>query len=100
MRVYDRNLTGTAAPESGRAQKADRFQTGSGDRATGTGGDRVELSATLGKLARVLEADQSGRTGKVAALAAQYRSGNYHPDAAAISRRMVADAMDAPRQDG
>ena len=77
MRIYDRNLTGTTSAESGRTQKVDHFETGSPGRTAGSGGDRVELSSGLGRLARVLDASQSDRAGKVAALAEQYQSGNY-----------------------
>jgi anti-sigma28 factor (negative regulator of flagellin synthesis) len=98
MRIYDRNLTGTAAAESGRAQKTDRFETGSAGGAAGSGGDRVELSSTLGRLAKVLGADHSDRASKVAALAAQYQSGNYRSNPAAISRGMVTDAISAGSQ--
>ena len=98
MRIYDRNLTGTTAPESGRAQKVDHFESGSSGGTAGTGGDRVELSSNLGRLARVLEASQSDRASKVAALAAQYESGHYRPGAAAISRRMIDDAVAARSQ--
>jgi len=100
MRIYDRNLTGTTAAESGRAQKVDHFETGSPGRAAGSGGDRVELSSSLGRLARVLDATQSDRAAKVAALAAQYQSGTYRSDASALSRRMVDDAIDSRSQAG
>ena len=100
MRIYDRNLTGTTAAESGRAQKADHFEAGSARGTAGSDGDCVELSSSLGRLARVLGADQSDRASKVAALTAQYQSGNYRPDAAAVSSRMVADAMESRSQPG
>ena len=100
MRIYDRNLTGTAAPESGQAQKVDRFESGSARGKAGPGGDRVELSSGLGQLAKVLGAEQSVRASKIAALAAQYQNGTYRPDAAAVSRRMVADALDLRSQAG
>jgi hypothetical protein len=100
MRIYDRNLTGTAAAESGRAQKTDHFESGGTGGAAGTGGDRVELSSTLGRLARVLGADHSDRASKVAVLAGQYQSGNYVSNPAAISRGMVSEAISSGSQAG
>ena len=98
MRINDRNLTGTTAAESSQTQKVDRFESGSAGRTAGNGGDRVELSSTLGRLSRALGAYQSDRATKVAALASQYQSGNYHADAAAVSHKMVAEAMDLRNQ--
>lgn len=97
MRIYDVNLTGTSAAESGRAQETQRSDRAGGARTGGTGangtGDRVELSSTLGSLSQALSADGSARARQVQSLAAQYESGNYRPDSAATSKGLVAEAL-------
>jgi flagellar biosynthesis anti-sigma factor FlgM len=99
MRIYDQNLTGAAAAESGRsaeAQKADREAgtplTGSG---SGGSGDRVELSSALASVSRALTSYQADRAGKVQSLTVQVRSGRYQPDSQATSQGMVSEALRA-----
>jgi anti-sigma28 factor (negative regulator of flagellin synthesis) len=102
MRVNDLNLRGTSPAESGRAQetqKLNRNESGrTGTAATDKTGDRVELSSTLETLSRAMSANGSERTSRVQALAAQYQSGNYHPDSAATARGMVSEALLAESQ--
>ena len=97
MRIYDVNLTGTSAAESGRAQETQRSDRAGGARTGGTGangtGDRVELSSTLGRLSQAMSAYGSARDSRVQALAAQYQSGTYRPDSAASSKGMVVEAL-------
>jgi hypothetical protein len=97
MRIYDVNLTGTSAAESGRAQETQQSGRAGGARTGGTGangtGDRVEFSSTLGRLAQAMSADGSARANRVQALAFEYQSGTYRPDSAATSRGMVAEAL-------
>jgi len=98
MKVVDRNLTGGAPVESGRAQEAQRTSPttgGSSSTASGGGGDHVEFSNTLGSLARAMSTFNSSRTSKVQALAAQYQNGSYRTDSLATSRTMVAHALTA-----
>jgi hypothetical protein len=99
MRIYDQNLTGAAAAESGRSpetQKADREATtslaGSG---SGGSGDRVELSSALASVSRALVSYQSDRAGKVQSLTVQFRSGRYQPDSQATSHGIVSEALSA-----
>lgn len=96
MRIYDRDLTGAAAAESGRSQetqKADREATSTPSPAESTSGDRVELSSGLASVSRALAAYGSDRTSKVQQLAAQFQSGAYQPSSLAISQGMVAQAL-------
>ncbi len=98
MKVYDRNLTGTALPESGQTQETERSGQSGGTNQPGgvaAGADRVELSSTLGSLSRALSSYSSDRAGRVQQLAAQYLSGSYQPDAAAISRGIIQEALGA-----
>src|SRR5258708_32618284 len=99
MRMNARNLTRTSGSETGRAQETKDL----GRSATGkanTGGvdgsnDRVEFSGTLNRLSRALTTFESSRASRVQALAANYQSGSYKPNSAAISKGLVADAMSA-----
>jgi anti-sigma28 factor (negative regulator of flagellin synthesis) len=98
MRVYDRDLTGTAAAESGRSQETQRTDRGTTSTSSATGsasGDRVELSSGLASVARALTAYGSDRASKVQQLTAQFQSGNYRPSSSAISQGMVAEAISA-----
>jgi len=94
MKIYDRNLTGAAAGEAGRAQEAQKPEAGREARSSVPArGDRVEFSGELGALARAVTSDQAARAGRIQALAGQVRDGTYQPDSQAISRAMVSDAL-------
>ena len=96
MKVYDVNLTGPSATESGRSQEAQRTgRAGSQTIAATTsgGGDQVEFSDSLNSLSRAMSSYSDSRSAKVQALAAQYQSGTYQVDSLATSRSMVADAL-------
>ncbi len=100
MKIYDRNLTGTSASETGQAQETQSLnRTGKSTSHTRQGvdgsNDRVEFSGTLGQLSRALTSFESSRAQRVQALAADYRNGNYKPDSAATSKGLVTDAMSA-----
>jgi Anti-sigma-28 factor, FlgM len=99
MRINDRNLTGTSASETGRAQETkDLGRVGTGRSNTGGvdgSNDRVEFSGTMSRLSRALTTLESSRTSRVQALAANYQSGSYRPNSAATSKGLVADAMSA-----
>jgi len=96
MRVNDHNALGTVAAETGRAPETSKVERGGGqpDR-VGSGGDRIEFSYTLGSLSRSLSSLSSQRAERVQALAADYQSGQYQPDALATSRAMVAEGFNA-----
>jgi anti-sigma28 factor (negative regulator of flagellin synthesis) len=97
MRVDDRNLTGAAPAQSGRAmetQNSNRHQAVQiGTAATDQTGDRVELSSTLETLSRIMSAFGSERANRVPALAEQYQNGSYYADSAATAGSMVSEAL-------
>jgi hypothetical protein len=98
MKIYDRDLTGTAAAESGRSQetqKSGRGATTPPAAAVGGSGDRVELSSALASVSRALASYQSDRGAKVQSLAVQFQAGAYQPNSLATSRGMVAEAVGA-----
>jgi anti-sigma28 factor (negative regulator of flagellin synthesis) len=103
MKIYDRNLTGTSAAETGRTQESQNLSRAATGKSANTGGvdgstDRVEFSGTLSRLSRVLNTFESTRASRVEALAGQYQSGNYKPDSAATSKGLVAEAVSAGLQ--
>jgi anti-sigma28 factor (negative regulator of flagellin synthesis) len=101
MRVVHQNITGASAAETGRASEAQRTGREGGVRTAASetsSGDRVELSNTLGSLARALSSYSSSRASRVQSLEAQYRSGAYKPDSRATSRGMIAEALAQPSQ--
>jgi hypothetical protein len=95
MKVYDSNLTGTSAAQTGRTQETQK----GGNQNARTGAvksgseDRVEFSSTLSRLSNAMAADGSSRASHVQALAAQYQSGKYRPDSSATSKGMVSEAL-------
>jgi len=96
MKVYDRDLTGAAAAESGRShgtQRADRGAATTSSQPGGASGDRVELSSGLATVSRALASYSADRTSKVQQLTAQFQSGKYQPSSLAISQGLVAEAL-------
>ena len=98
MKIYDRNLTGTSAAETGRAQEAQNLSRAGTDKSPTRGGvdgsnDRVEFSGTMSRLSRALGAFESTRASRVQALATEYQSGKYRPDSAATSKGLVSEAL-------
>lgn len=101
MKIYDRNLTGTSASETGRTQETQKAgNTGSGKSVSGLDGssDRVEFSGTMGQLSRAVATFESTRADRLQTLAAAYQSGTYRSDSLATSKGMVAEAMGAGLQ--
>jgi hypothetical protein len=111
MKIYDQNLTGTSAAETGRAQETQNLNRaagkaptrgvdGSGVDGSGVHGshDSVEFSGTLSRLSRTLTTFESTRASRVQALAVQYQSGNYRSDSAATSKGLVSEAISAGLQ--
>lgn len=94
MKIYDHNLTGTAANDVTRSAETHKpegaRESGSSER---TAGDRVEFSGGLGALSRAVSADQSARASRMQQLAAQVQQGTYQPDSRAISKGLIADAL-------
>jgi hypothetical protein len=96
MRIYDRDLTGTAASESGRSQETQRPDREAGLKPPGSGsgsGDRVELSSGLASVSRALASYRSDRAGTIQQLAMQFQAGTYRPNSQAISQGMVTEAL-------
>jgi anti-sigma28 factor (negative regulator of flagellin synthesis) len=96
MKIYDTNLTGATAAESGRTQETRWVERDTGTAtggARGAAGDHIELSNTLNSLSRAMSAHNSDRAAKVQALAAQYQSGSYTVNSLSTSRAMVASAL-------
>src|ERR1035438_5665085 len=93
MRIYDRDLTGTASAESGRSQetqRAERDATATSPQSGSTAGDRVELSSGLATVSRALAAYGTDRANKVQELTAQVQSGVYNPDYLPTNHDMTA----------
>ena len=102
MRIYDRNLTGASAAETGQAQKTQnpsRAGTDASPTHAGDGSnDSVVFSGTMSQLSRALATFESTRANRVQALAVEYQSGKYKPDPAATSKGLVSEALSAGLQ--
>jgi len=100
MRVNDRNTTGAAPAQTGRAQETQKPSRGAPTtQAAGahTGGDRVELSSTLGRLSHAISSFSAQRASRVHALTADYQTGRFRADSRATSRGVVSEALAAER---
>ena len=98
MKIYDRNLTGTSASESGRAQELQKAGGSSSSKTTktdSTSSDSVEFSGALGTLSRILASSDNSRAMRVQSLAAQYQSGSYQPSSMATSAGMIDESVAA-----
>jgi hypothetical protein len=103
MRVNDPSSMGVRSSGAEGARPLREAGESSGDAhrtggPTAGGGDRIEFSATLGGLSRAISAHREDRAGRIAALAAQYRSGAYQVDARATSSAMIAESLAAGRE--
>jgi hypothetical protein len=100
MRINDQNLAGATRAATGRTPETQRFgQAGIADFSRGAqSDDRVELSSTLGSLARAISTDSAGRGNRVQELASSYQSGLYQTDSLATSRAMLAEVFGAGAQ--
>ena len=103
MKIYDRNLTGASAAETGRAQEAKNLNRAATDTSPARGGaggsnDRVEFSGTMSRLSRALATFESTRASRIQALAVEYQNGKYKPDPAATSKGLIAEALSARLQ--
>jgi anti-sigma28 factor (negative regulator of flagellin synthesis) len=95
MRINNGNTAGAA--ETAGTQNVQKSGRGVG---TASGGldpnsDSVEFSSTLGGLSRAVASDSAQRQSRVQTVAAAYQSGRYQTNSLAISRAMIADAVDA-----
>lgn len=66
---------------------------GAGPRSSNSDTDGLQLSGFAGTLSKVLQSDSTGRSQRVAQLAAAVQSGTYQVDPAALSKAIVDHAI-------
>ena len=96
MRVQDSNLNSVSITTGGSA-RADGVQpgrSGSSSAKAKDGQDELSLS-DFGSRVHGISGNTAERTARVSQLAAAYKSGNYHPDAQAVAKGVVNDALQA-----
>jgi flagellar biosynthesis anti-sigma factor FlgM len=94
MRITNQNLTGASTTGTSNTQDTQKSGNSSNSSATaGASGDTVELSSTLGSLSRAMQSFGTSRDSMVQAIAAQYQSGSYQINSAAISQSMISEAL-------
>ena len=93
MKVTSQDLSGLGAAGASGAQEVQKGGDGKSAGGGGGGNDRVDFSSTLGSLSRAMNSDGSTRQAKIQALAAQYQSGRYTADSAAIGRGLISEAF-------
>jgi hypothetical protein len=94
MKVTSQDLSGLgAAGASGVQETQNQGGSGKGAGCGGGGSDRVDFSSTLGSLSRAMNSEGSTRQARMQAITAQYQSGAYSADSAAISRGLISEAF-------
>src|SRR6266540_1096129 len=95
MKIDNRNDLGAVSTPGakGAAGVESGGRKGVDNQADGSGADRAELSGLAGKIAGALSKDSADRAAKVEQLRAQVAQGSYRPDAEAISKGIVTDAL-------
>jgi flagellar biosynthesis anti-sigma factor FlgM len=95
MKVVDASLNQAGAMQTGKVGQTDAVAPDGLKKAPGREGgesDRVQLSSLSGALLDAARTD-AGRSASIERIQAQVRAGTYQVDAAAVSRRMVDDAI-------
>jgi anti-sigma28 factor (negative regulator of flagellin synthesis) len=94
MKVTSQDLSGLGAAGASGVQDVQK-QGGSGTSAGcgGGGSDRVDFSSALGSLSRAMSSEGSTRQAQIQAITAQYQSGSYTADSAAIGRGLISEAF-------
>lgn len=95
MKVNENVLSQAAASQLGKTRGSEAAGAGGareGSAAQAQDGDQVSLSNLSGRLLDML-ADPADRQARVEQLAADYRAGRYQPDALAVSRGIIDEAM-------
>ena len=96
MKIHDSssNSVTIGTQSSGRTDSARVGRTGASNSQDSSGQDRVSLS-DLSSLVRSVSGDTPERVQRISQLRAEFVSGNYQPDTAAVSRSIVDDALRA-----
>lgn len=97
MQIVDNNsLSNNALEQTNRAvepQPAASTGQGSGATSSSSQTDGVQLSNFAGTLSQVLQSDSTGRSQRIAQLAAAVQSGTYQVDSMAVSRAVIDHAI-------
>lgn len=95
MKIDDLSNVGGVAPPgakgAGAVESGGRQDAGRAAERSGT--DRAELSGLAGKIAQATSIDAKQRAEKVERLKVEVAEGRYQPDAAAITRGILDDAL-------
>jgi anti-sigma28 factor (negative regulator of flagellin synthesis) len=95
MKVTSQDLSGLGAAGASGAQEVQKGGAASKSGGLGSrGSDRIDFSSTLGSLSRAMSSDGSTRQAKLQVLTAQYNSGSYSADSAAIGRGLISEALE------
>ena len=98
MRIQDRNALESLTTKTARTNDtpaAERGQAARPGMVDSGGGDRVELSSTLGRLSQAIAAAATQRESRVQMLSTEYQQGNFRPDPIATGRGLISDALAA-----
>ncbi len=97
VKVNEASLNQAAAPQLNKTAHAEPVEAGGpkkpGESQRGAESDQAQISDLSGRLLQVLNAESPQRAARLESLSAEYRAGKYQVDAAAVSRRLVDDAL-------
>jgi len=104
MRIDDRQLTGSQAAQSGKANQAQEIARqgakGVTENRSSSSPDQVELSDLIEGLARALEATNNQKANRLEQLKSEYSSGRYQVDSREVSRAIIAEMRAAGTERG
>jgi len=95
IRIQNDGLTGAMAPETSRTQdvvQIGNLSTGLSSR-IGSASDNVEISSLSGNIADASSALATAQASRLRQLTQLYQSGRYQVDTSAVSRALVANAL-------
>lgn len=96
MKVNDSLLSQAAASQLGKTRESEAVAAGGARKESAAQpqeGDHVQLSNLSGRLLEMSAVHSADREARVERLAADYKAGRYQPDAVAVSRGIVDEAM-------
>ena len=93
MRISNSSLSKTGSRRTERAESGRARSTGPGSVTHSSGEDTVATGSQHELVSQAVEAGASERTEHIGQLKSALESGNYVPDAAEVSRAVVAEAL-------
>jgi hypothetical protein len=93
IRIDDRNLNPTSAPQSGAASETSRSNASGAQISESAGGDRSEISSLAGRVSQALAGQSAARAQHLAKVAKEFSAGRYSLDSITTSRALIGATL-------